>query len=180
MPHRIQAMHEALAVISTVIGAMIAAVIGVLADVPLSAFQGPAILDDEHARLICIVGALGGALLNLWLDGKPGMPPPGIREMAGKVFASGFTGVAITPFVVRYFGMTANTDTLLLVSLLCAIGGVGLLRTLIPLYQKFVGSKLGIPAQDVQVISDPPPLATPVNPPPVVTKAPTLPPVAGQ
>ena len=171
MPHRLQAAHEALAVVLTSITAAIASIAAALADGPLSAFQGPAILDDERARLICLAGALGGGLLNLGLGMKEGDKPPGIRVMVWKIFGSTVTGVVFTPFAVKWLGLTPNTDMLLGVSFLMAIVGVGLLRTLLPLYQRYVAAKLGIEPQDVQVCdtATPPAPPTPVNPPPVVT-----------
>jgi hypothetical protein len=158
-------MHEAIAVVITTVTAAIASIAAALAQVPLPAFQGPAILDDERARLICLAGALGGGLLNLGLGLKEGDKPPGIRVMVWKIFGSTVTGVVFTPFVVKWFGLTPNTDTLLGVSFVMAIVGVGLLRTLLPLYQRYVASKLGLEPQDVQVgdIAAPAAPSAPVN-----------------
>jgi len=134
-------MHQALAVICASTAAAIAAIVADISEMPVAAFSGPAILDNERLRLICIVGALGGAVLNLGLYDSP---QPGIRPMAWKVFGSCITGVIFTPVAVHWMNVTPNTDNLLAVSFLTAIVSVGLLRKVLPALSWAIGAKLGV------------------------------------
>jgi hypothetical protein len=111
---------------------------------PLTAFNGQAIFDDEHLRLISLVGALGGAVVNLWLFDSP----LGVKFMARKVSCSTITGVICTPIAVHWLGIVPNVDNLLAVSFLMAIVSVGLLRSLLPVWTRLVSAKLGVPAPD--------------------------------
>lgn len=164
MPQRLQAMHEELAIILTACGSAFAAIAAFIADIPASnGFSGQAIYDDERFRLICIAGALGGALVNLWLWPSP---TPGIVPMARQVSCSSFTGVVATPIVVHWIGLTPNTDNLLATSFIMAVVSVGVLKAAAPVWQRMILSKLGINSSDVSPKCVPPPAATPVNPPP--------------
>jgi hypothetical protein len=140
MPARLQAFHECLAVISTAIGTAITAIVAAMPDVQAAAFNGPAIYDDERLRLICIVGALGGAVFNLGLYSEP---KPGIRPMAWKVFCSAMAGVAFTPIAIHWLGVVPNIDNLLAASFVMAIVSVGALKMVVPAWTRFLGTKLG-------------------------------------
>ena len=164
MPHRIQAMHEGLAMLLGATSALVASIMSFLAEVPVEAFSGPAILDNERLRVVCLIGAIGGAILNL------GIYPsklPGIRPLVWKFTASVMCGVVFTPMVVHWTGVTANFDTLAFTSFIMAISGVGIVVKLIPAIQRFIFSKLGISTADPEIGPQGvlPPGPAPVNPP---------------
>lgn len=156
-------MVEGLAVIGTTIGAVVAAVAADLSQVPVQAFSGPAIFDDERYRLICIVGALGGALLNLGLYSSP---TPGIRPMAWKVFCSTITGVVVTPMVIHWVNIVPNVDNLLFFSFFMALISVGVVRGVAPLWTRFFVQKLAPvdPAVAPTPFPQPPPTTTKTTP----------------
>lgn len=156
-------MHECLAVIVTAVGTALAAIAAFLADIPAAGgFSGQAIYDDERFRLICIAGALGGALVNLWLWPSS---TPGIVPMARQVSCSSFTGVVATPIVVHWIGLTPNTDNLLATSFIMAVVSVGVLKAAAPVWQRMILSKLGINPNSDTAQCAPPPPPVPVNPP---------------
>ncbi len=161
-------MHEGLAVISTTIAAAITAIVADVSQVPVQAFSGPAIFDDERYRLICIVGALGGALLNLGLYSSP---TPGIRPMAWKVFCSTITGVVVTPMVIHWTNIVPNVDNLLFFSFFMALISVGVVRGVAPLWTRFFVQKLG----PTESTSCPPPAVTPTPQPPDKARQPQTP-----
>jgi hypothetical protein len=169
-------MHEALAVILTSIGTAIAAAGTSLAQIPVSAFDGPAIYDNDRLRVICIIGALGGAVLNLGLYPSK---EPGIRPMVWKVTGSAVSGVVFTPVAIHWLGITPNIDNLLAVSFVMAIVSVGLLRKAIPVWMWVLGNKLGLDGNGGANGSDAPPMAsgsssqTNNQPPPATPAAPS-------
>lgn len=134
-------MHEGLTVILAAASGAVASIVHLLAELPVEAFNGPAILDNERLRSVCVLGAIGGAILNLGIYPSP---KPGIGPMAWKFTASVLCGVVLTPMMVRWTGVTPNFDTLAFTSFMMAISGVGLVVKLIPAVQRLIFSKLGL------------------------------------
>ncbi|HEY2857116.1 MAG TPA: hypothetical protein VGJ21_01705, partial [Terracidiphilus sp.] len=150
-------------------GTATAAALEMLAQAPqglLSASQ-PAILDNERLRIVCLLGALGGGVLNLGLFPAA---QPGIRPMAWRYTSSVLCGVVLTPIIVHWFGIYPNFDNLAAVSFLMAIIGVGLIFKAVPSISNLILNKLGI-ATAPDGCAPVPPAPMPVNPPPDTLKA---------
>src|SRR5688572_27365900 len=109
--------HESLAtIVLATVTAMLSALTAALSEVSETAQEvieamNINVMDDARLRLVCIAGSLGGALLSVLL-----FPLPRTKPLIAKLFASGLAGLMFSPLLVRWAGLTRDTDTMLFVS----------------------------------------------------------------
>ncbi len=101
------------------------------------------ILDDSKLRLICLAGAVGGAILSVALFHKEGSSA---KTLARKLTASSIAGVIMAPMVLRWSGLGFGTDAMLFVSGAVALLSWGVLMSAVPMavayINKWTGGKL--------------------------------------
>lgn len=127
--------------------AMTTAVVTLMPNATVETAVGPMpviIMDDEKMRLVCIIGALGGGVITTLLSSEK---EPSARGLIGRVLVSTGCGIIFTPAVFHYVTWVPNTDNILFVSASTAMVAVGVLKTVMPLWQKFIASKLSPPSQ---------------------------------
>lgn len=71
------------------------------------------VIENWRLRLYCIIGALGGGWLSVWM-----FPPPkdGIRPFAGKFSCSAIASIMFSPALMRKFGIPLDPDFILAAS----------------------------------------------------------------
>jgi hypothetical protein len=139
--------HESIAtVVIATLAAMLSAVSAALMPTVVEvtgtvheALQSVNVMDDARLRLVCICGSLGGALLSVLL-----FPLPRTKPLIAKLFASGLAGMMFSPMIVRWDGLTLDTDTMLFVSGMVALLSYSMLQMAVPLLNKGGARWLGI------------------------------------
>lgn len=96
------------------------------------------IMDDGKLRLICLAGAIGGALLSVIM-----FPPSrNVRGLAAKFTGSGIAGVMFAPWCVQYANIGNNTDAVLAVSGLVGLAAWTTLQILVPKLSNLAATKI--------------------------------------
>lgn len=128
MPHRLDGLF-------TILASAVASILACLAaSVPdLSTLTGHTILNDAQMRFACIIGALGGAILNVAIF------PPRVatrHAIAIKFVASGLSGMIFAPLAIRWLRLTPDFDIVIFISAAVALVAIRLIRLAIPLIEK--------------------------------------------
>lgn len=100
------------------------------------------IMDDEKMRLICIVGAIGGGVITTLLSAEK---DTSLRALITRIVISTGCGIMFTPWFFWWQGWVPNTDKLLAASGMVSLLAVGVLKTVLPLWQNYVVKKLSPP-----------------------------------
>lgn len=140
-------ISEVLTLAAGGIATIAAAVAALMPNAVVDTASGPVsvvIMDDEKMRLVCIIGAIGGGVLTTLLSSEK---EPSARGLIARVLISTGSGIMFTPAVFHWMNWQANTDSLLTVSAITAMVSVGVLKTVLPLWQKFIANKLSPPSQ---------------------------------
>jgi hypothetical protein len=113
------------------IASMSAALAALLDNVTTNAHSG--VLDDERMRLVCVIGAIGGAVISALIFTPPKATG---RQFAIKIAASSLAGIFFTPAIIYKFGMEITFDVVAPSAAAVALVSVGALRVLVPLWEK--------------------------------------------
>lgn len=96
------------------------------------------VLDDERLRLICIAGALGGAVASLCL-----FLPATVQEMARKLFASSILSIMCTPWLMGWFSLPFRTSYVLASSGAVALIAWSVMQAVLPNLSAWVVKWIG-------------------------------------
>lgn len=95
------------------------------------------LLNDSRLTMVCVFGAIGGAVLAIAL-----FPQPTPRQMAAKFGASMVSGGVFTPALIEWLELPIRSSYVLAGSAVVAMVAVGVLHTVIPLVEKMWTTRL--------------------------------------
>lgn len=119
--------------------------------------QGSTIWDTTSLRAFCAMGAAGGAAMAVIAWPRQSVAPnSGTRDMAAKFLASSIGGMAFTPLVFAWGGLTLNVDVVLGVSSVVAFLTVATLEVVASVWKKLVARAIEAKAAAITGPSDTP------------------------
>lgn len=124
---------------------MLAATAALLPNATVETSEGTlpvVIMDDEKMRLICIVGAIGGGVITTLLSAEK---DTSLRALITRIVISTGCGIMFTPWFFWWQGWVPNTDKLLAASGMVSLLAVGVLKTILPLWERYVAKRLSPP-----------------------------------
>lgn len=102
------------------------------------------IMDDEKMRIVCIIGAIAGGVITTFLSSERDVS---FKAIISRALLSTLCGVIFTPMVFQWREWAPNTDRLLAGSAIVAMLAVGVLKSILPLWQTFAAKFLSPPSQ---------------------------------